>query len=355
MLEIVRSLVDGGHTITLYCIGVDHQMAMHPAVTWVRPVRKPLGPQLLTDIRLFVRSTMTLRDARHDLICVLGPCALPKGPFLFFAAFSQTGWQESWSNGARPDLYRRIYSYLNGLLERIVVKRARGVVAMSPTTAKELRPMQSPGSASWSSPGGVDQDQYQVPEDSNIVDLRKKWGIAPDAYVVGFVGEFRTARKGLVPLAIALDGVEKIEILVRGSGDSSQIMQELEERGCRTCIRFAGEGPAQEVYHAADVVAIPSLYEPFSLVAVEAAASGLPVVISAVAGAASFIEGAGAGLVVDPLDLPSIRNAITTLMEDPDRAANMGASGRKLASEMSWSAVSRTAVDAIENTAGGMS
>lgn len=350
MLEIAKSLVARGHSLTVYCLSMDEELVHLPAVTRVRIVRRPWGPKLITGLRLFVGATLALRKSHHDVVCVLGPCALPKGRFLFFGAFCQAGWRASWRySGGRPDVYGRVYAYVHGTLEETVVGRADGLVAMSVSTADELKPMLKGQPGIWISPGGVDVDEFSVPDDHTVALLRKRWGIPSNAFVIAFVGEFITPRKGLIPLALSLDGLDGVVILVRGAGDATLVQRLLDEKGCSTIIRFIGEGPAEDAYQASDVAAIPSLYEPFSLVAMEAASTGLPVVISHVAGAASYIGAAGAGISIDPLDGSSIRKAIETLSRDPDLVRAMGDRARGLALEMDWPAVSRTAVDAIES------
>lgn len=106
--------------------------------------------------------------------------------------------------------------------------------------------------------------------------------------------------------------------------------------------RIAGEGPGR-VEHPrvewlgwradpwpllaeADVVAIPSRWEGFGLVAVEAMAAGVPVVASAVDG---LVEVVGeAGLLVPPGEPSALRAALARLRDDPELRVRLGAAGR---------------------------
>jgi glycosyltransferase involved in cell wall biosynthesis len=81
-----------------------------------------------------------------------------------------------------------------------------------------------------------------------------------------------------------------------------------------------------EVYAAADIYALVSTYEPFGVVVREAAAAGLPIVCSRVAGAAGDVAVGGRnGFLVDPQDIDGVASALRALVEDPALRAQMGA------------------------------
>ncbi|WP_448625440.1 glycosyltransferase family 4 protein [Geodermatophilus sp. URMC 64] len=91
---------------------------------------------------------------------------------------------------------------------------------------------------------------------------------------------------------------------------------------------FAGfQDPAPYVA-AADVVLVPSLIEPFGLVAAEALLLGRPVVASRVGGLPEIIRDGETGLLVDPDDPRALADAIIRLLSDPALAAELGRAGR---------------------------
>lgn len=99
---------------------------------------------------------------------------------------------------------------------------------------------------------------------------------------------------------------------------------------------------------SAQTLVVPSLYEGFSLPAVEAMACATPVVASDVGALPTLIsseDGDPAGVLVPPKDPAALARAITAMLADPDRAARMGRAGRARAeSTYSWRAVAeRTA------------
>ena len=97
-------------------------------------------------------------------------------------------------------------------------------------------------------------------------------------------------------------------------------------------ILFTGRLSDEELYRAyklADVVVIPSRYEPFGIVALEAMASGKPVVASRVGGLSEVVVDGETGILVPPGDPEALAQAIETLLYDPVLAKKMGATGRR--------------------------
>lgn len=115
------------------------------------------------------------------------------------------------------------------------------------------------------------------------------------------------------------------------------------------------------LFASAEVACIPSLYEGFSLPAVEAMASGTPIVASRVGALPEVvgIDGACAELV-PPADVEALTRALGGLLDSPERRRSMGGAGRKRATSVfSWEAVAAQTVRVYERalarraTAGG--
>ncbi|MHA3701428.1 glycosyltransferase family 4 protein [Jatrophihabitans sp. YIM 134969] len=82
-------------------------------------------------------------------------------------------------------------------------------------------------------------------------------------------------------------------------------------------------------YRAADVVVVPSLYEPYGLVALEAAAAGTPRVVAATGGLAEQVRDGVSGVVVEPGDVAAWVAALRSVLADPDRARRLAAAARR--------------------------
>jgi glycosyltransferase involved in cell wall biosynthesis len=105
------------------------------------------------------------------------------------------------------------------------------------------------------------------------------------------------------------------------------------EYGLQNVIRFRGEtAHVEDAYAEADAILHPSIQEGFPNAVIEAMASGLPVVVSAVSDLPLIVESAANGFVCDPADAVSIADAMEAMMElETDERAAMGARSRELA------------------------
>jgi glycosyltransferase involved in cell wall biosynthesis len=82
---------------------------------------------------------------------------------------------------------------------------------------------------------------------------------------------------------------------------------------------------------SADLVLCVPWYEPFGIVPLEAMASGVPVVASAVGGQTDSVVHGVTGVHVPPRDPPALARAVRALLADPERRAELGAAGARRA------------------------
>jgi glycogen synthase len=132
-------------------------------------------------------------------------------------------------------------------------------------------------------------------------------------------------------------------------------VDELRLRRSVTFTGFADRVALPRLLHAADVVAVPSLYEPFGLIALEAMAAGTPVVASAVGGLTEHVTDGRTGLLVPPDDPAALAAALARVLDDDPLAATITAGGRACAAERSWAtaAAQTAAVYAAALTSSG--
>jgi len=156
----------------------------------------------------------------------------------------------------------------------------------------------------------------------------------PEGPVVLFVGRIHH-RKGLDHLVRAMPGVLSrvpgATLLVAGRGEREREVRALvRELGLERSVELLGHVPDDELpslYARASVLAMPSLYEGFGLVMLEAMASAVPVVAFRTGAVADLVRDGETGYVADP---STLAERLSRLLERPQEAAAMGRRAREL-------------------------
>ena len=163
---------------------------------------------------------------------------------------------------------------------------------------------------------GIDTEKFSPLNSGDMRDAtRGKYGIPPSAKVAVFVGS-GFERKGLAQFIRALAhpmlASEKIFGLVVGKDKLSKKYEALATQlGIRERLIFTGGvADTRPFYAASDVFVLPTIYEPFGLVCLEALAAGLPVITSTGAGAAELVSNGINGFVCDALNTAAIARAM---------------------------------------------
>jgi D-inositol-3-phosphate glycosyltransferase len=203
-------------------------------------------------------------------------------------------------------------------------------------------------------PLGVDLSLFQP---ASTADARAELGIGP-APLILFVGRIE-ALKGIDTLLEALAllraqwpaGAAAPRLLIIGgelrpderpAGELGRLVALRDELELGDHVDFIGAQPQEQLpsyYAAADVVAMPSLYESFGLVAVEAMACGTPVVASRVGGLAYTVQDGISGLLVPERDAAVLAAALGRVLSDPDLRARLGRGAATVAQRFSWPSV----------------
>ena len=178
---------------------------------------------------------------------------------------------------------------------------------------------------------GVNTQLYSPGES----DVRQRYGLPPDAHVVGFVGRL-TRDKGLPELVEAFDAIllaePKAHLLLVGWFDASEDLLGRKMRvriESHPRIHLTGfvEGTAA-FYRAMDVMVLPSWREGFPNVVLEAAATGIPVITTFSTGSRDSVVPEVTGLLIPPGYPEAITEAVLKLLRNPELRLRMGKAAR---------------------------
>jgi len=177
-------------------------------------------------------------------------------------------------------------------------------------------------------------DPSRLPEGTGA-EVRLKYGILPDASVVGFVGRI-VRDKGVVELTEAWrelrEEFPRLHLLIVGPFEPYDPVPADVQDALRSDPRIHLVGVDRNtppLYAAMDVVVLPTYREGLPVVPLEAAAMALPVVTTSVQGAVDAVQDGVTGTLVPPRDGPALAGAIRWYVDHPELRRRHGLAGRE--------------------------
>jgi UDP-glucose:(heptosyl)LPS alpha-1,3-glucosyltransferase len=215
-------------------------------------------------------------------------------------------------------------------------KRLRRVIAVSSGVGRELEEhYRVPAARITVIPNGVDHAVFHPVEDIVRRALRHHLDLPTDQCLALFLGG-DWERKGLRDAISAVAGVPDVMLVVVGAGNQAPMREHAARVGAAAQVRFAGMSrEPQAWYQAADFLLFPSRYEAFSLVTLEAAASGLPIVAHAINGTEDLITDGVNGFLSD-WGPEALRVHVLRLRDDAALRARMGAAAATGSQRYAW-------------------
>ena len=204
-------------------------------------------------------------------------------------------------------------------------------------------------------PNGVEISNFNL--NINREKVKRRYGIKPNERIVLFIGRL-VPQKGVdtlikaVPLIIQRHRDAKI--LIAGDGWSRTYLEELaKSMGLGDHVRFLGfisDWELADLMVAADVLVVPSVYEPFGIVALEGMAAGTPVVATNIGGLSEIIEHDKTGVLVYPRNPESIAWGVNRVLSDHKYADWLVRNARKKVLEAySWEEIAKRTVEVYES------
>ncbi|MGI8485057.1 MAG: glycosyltransferase [Thermomicrobiales bacterium] len=234
-------------------------------------------------------------------------------------------------------------------IERKLIDLADGLVAANPDEREDLISfMKTRVDKVCTVPPGVDLTLFRSGDQATA---RHELGLSPDDRIIFSAGRIDSI-KGFDTLLHALVHLKRSEqsptlVLAGGEldpdgnpvGALANLATQASALGVRSMVRLVGSQPHDRLavyYRAADVVAVPSRYESFGLVAIEAMASGTPVVASNVGGLRFTVENDQSGYLVPHSDPDALAGAIDRILSDSQLRQRLADGALHRADQFSW-------------------
>lgn len=220
--------------------------------------------------------------------------------------------------------------------------RYRRIVAISERVRTQLKEhYQVPDERIVTIPNGINLSRFDPANAKSRTEVRRSFGVPEDVKLLLFVGsQYRL--KGLEFVIRALPEMQtKAVLLVVGGNPAPPFKRLAKELGVSERVIFAGaRSDLPEIYPAADAFVLPTLYETFALVCIEAMASGLPVLASPVGGIEDYLRDGENGFYIqrDPKD---IAVKLDRVLNDPTLHARIREAGLATARNYSWEKIAR--------------
>ena len=187
---------------------------------------------------------------------------------------------------------------------------------------------------------GINWKDWEVLPDKNI--FRKAYPEISEKFVL-FAGRLAT-NKGLSDLISAMELIdhEYVDLVITGAdmGLGKKLEKEASEKGVKMHrLGHIDDETYRSVLAAAEMLVLPSEYEAFGIVLLEAAAAETAVIGTNVGGIPEAMSPNSNGLIVEYNDVPNLSKSIATLLEDEKMCKEMGLAGRIWSQNFSWESI----------------
>ena len=243
---------------------------------------------------------------------------------------TEAGRHQGWLPGPLSDAIHSIEHWL--------VHQADQVIACSDHMRAEITQLFAPRADHVSViANGIDVQRWCAEPDRTAQAREMHARTGP---LVVFVGRLEW-EKGAHTLIDALPRLRRripgVRAVIAGrGGHADELQRQVRARRLTSVVDFVGWLPEPELHGliaAADTLVVPSLYEPFGMVALEGAALGAPLVVARTGGLAEFVDDGETGRVFEPGDVESLADAVTEAIRHSESSRHMADAARHRAQE----------------------
>jgi len=249
-------------------------------------------------------------------------------------------------------------SYIHGV-ERWITNRADRVIACSYYMREQIADIFGVEEKRVAViPNGIDPEDLQPSDDAELERLRAEFA-APEEKLVLLIGRLVYEKGFQIALEAMPRLVERVpgtRFLVAGSGTHEQELKRqaadlgLLEHG--TFLGWIGDDVLHSLYPIADLCVVPSIYEPFGLVALEAMASGCPCIVADTGGLREVVPHDEAGLRFRSRDPESLAAVAERVLADDELGHRLVEEAYEHVRRFDWLDVAEQTADVYDELAG---
>ncbi len=337
LVGFASHLARRGHDVVIVANGVESLRSAPIGPVELMTVAMRRNPDPLRDVRSLFGMLRAVRAHRPDVIVY----ATPKASLLAAVAGRLAGVRSRVYNlwGLRLETATGAMFRILWLLEKLTIRLSTEVIANSPSLARRTEELglAAPGSIQVVGKGsshGVDVEKFSPLVDHPDVDPRTRAFLdGGEGLVVGFVGRLHVD-KGVDTVveavqACAARGV-RIRLLLIGSDDGLLRGSNLRDQAADGVVHLVGGVKDPRPYYAAmDVLVLMSKREGFPNVVLEAAAMGVPAVVSDATGVVDSVVDGETGATVELGRADQLADTLAALAADSARVSTLGRRARE--------------------------
>lgn len=354
--ELAEGLLSRGYEVQVITRECD--LPRHPKLRTIL-VYSPNRPFLLSYPLFLLRGSLATWRHRRGLVHVLGAIVLNSSDvatvqFCHHGFSSEAARARSRRSSPLYMLNAWVAHLLSMGVERLVYQRARvrWLITASNGIARELEThFPHFRGRRTTIPNGVDREVFR-PDLGARATVRSRLELSSSALVAVFVGG-DWERKGLRFAVQALADERDWHLVVVGSGSVERYAALARELEVDARVHFVGhQRDTASYFAAADAFLLPTAYEAFPLVMLEAAASGLPLLVTRVNGAEGFVEEGVTGFFIDRDGLQVAGELRRLAAMGAEERGTMGTAARAATERYTWTEIVESHVEIYERLAG---
>ncbi|HKX28591.1 MAG TPA: glycosyltransferase family 4 protein, partial [Blastocatellia bacterium] len=278
------------------------------------------------DLKQMVESNLSFGDVSYSHFCHRG--------------YLKHQWPLVKVKGVRGWL-RWLDHWLHALVEPYIYRRVQTIIAASRGLARELK-----SEYPWTAdkilviPNSVNLERMLPPPEFSRANLRRDLNLQPDELALLFIALGHYERKGMPLILEALQKLKEVKSRLLVVGGEDDLIQNYQARvkamGLSNRVTFVGmQRDVRPYLWSSDAFLFPSYYEVFPLVSLEAAAAGLPLMITPLNGVEEFLVNGRNGILLDR-SVEGIEQGIRKLVKMPlEHRARLGEQARNDVSKYS--------------------